>query len=479
MLSGPATGDVLFESVFDAAAVGMAIVDSDGRLARCNRAFQCIIGYDQRALLGRHFVEFNHPDDAAAEAALLAGLLAGQCRSYELTKRYVHSAGRIVHADVTASCTASGVIVATIKDVSSEWDAREELRRSRERLGLVLDSIDMGFWEWDVLGDHIIWSEEMSRLCGLGSTSVEGRFGERFYLIHPDDQRTVSRTVHEGLAGTDSLVACEFRIVRPNGDERWVVGKGYIFRDDAGKPLRVVGAIIDITRLRILREEFLQAQKMEAVGRFVSGIAHDFNNALMVIVGQCDVLGMGKLTPAMMRRGVREISDAAERAAHLTQQLLTFSRKGQPDPQVLDPNATLRRLEAFLKPLIGGHRLRLTLSRDVGWIVVDERQLEQAIVNLVVNARDAMPEKSEIEISTGNMSDGRVFVGVRDWGIGIDAATRKRLFEPFFTTKAPGQGTGLGLPVVLAVMEAARGEVHVESAPGAGTLFELRFPQAR
>jgi two-component system cell cycle sensor histidine kinase/response regulator CckA len=481
VVSGGGTGDALFESIFDTAAIGMALVDPDGRVIRCNEALQSILGHGEAALQGRSFAEFTHPDDAANDAGRLAELLAGTRHSYQRATRYVHRNGHVVHAQVTASRSSTGLVVVIITDVTAEWEARDQLRRSRERLGLTLSAIDMGFWEWDVSTDHMVWSEEMARLCGLGAAPVvDGRYGERFYLIHPGDRGMVTRTVHEALANPEQgVIACEFRVVRPNRHERWVVAKAHIFRDVSGQPLRVVGALMDVTPMRILREEFLQAQKMESVGRFVSGIAHDFNNALMVIGGQCDVLGMTALTPEKMRRGLAEISDAVDRAANLTQQLLTFGRKGQADPQVLDPNAILQRLETFIKPLVGAHDLRLALAAQAGWITVDERQLEQAVVNLVINARDAMPETGVITISTGNIADGRVFIAVRDSGVGMDEATRSRLFEPFFTTKAPGHGTGLGLAVVLAVMEGAGGDIHVETAPGAGSTFELRFPQAR
>src|SRR4051812_31877306 len=459
----------------------MALVDPDGRFIRCNETLQSILGHAEAALQGRSFVEFTHPDDVAHDAGLLAQLLAGTLPSYELSTRYVHRDGHLVHAQVTASRSSTGLVVAIVNDVTGEWEARDQLRRSRERLGLTLSSIDMGFWEWDVPTDRMVWSEEMARLCGLGAALVvDGRYGERFYLIHPDDRRMVTRTVHEALANPEQgVIACEFRVVRPNQDQRRVVAKAHIFRDPSRQPLRVVGALMDVTPMRIMREEFLHAQKMEAVGRFVSGISHDFNNALMVIGGQCDVLGMTTLTPEKMRRGLAEISDAVDRAANLTQQLLTFSRKGQADPQVLDPNATLQRLETFIKPIVGAHDLRLALATQAGWISVDERQLEQAVINLVINARDAMREKGVITISTGNIADGRVFIAVQDSGVGMDEATKSRLFEPFFTTKAPGHGTGLGLAVVLAVMEGAGGDIYVETAPGAGSTFELRFPRAR
>src|SRR4051812_14322155 len=245
-MSGAETRDVLFESIFDAAAVGMALVDPDGRFIRCNEALQSILGHGEAALQGRSFVEFTHPDDVANDAGLLAELLAGTLPSYERSTRYLHRDGHVVHARLTASRSSTGVVVAIITDVTAEWDARDQLRRSRERLGLTLSSIDMGFWEWDVPTDHMVWSEEMARLCGLGAgLVVEGRYGERFYLIHPDDRRMVTTTVHQALADPDQrVIACEFRVVSPNQDQRWVVGKAHIFRDASGQPLRVVGALM-------------------------------------------------------------------------------------------------------------------------------------------------------------------------------------------------------------------------------------------
>lgn len=228
----------------------------------------------------------------------------------------------------------------------------------------------------------------------------------------------------------------------------------------------------------MLQEQLLHAQKMEAIGRLASGIAHDFNNTLAIIVGQCDVLRMTSPSPPTLNQGLADIADAAERAAHLTQQLLTFSRKGTSRPRIIDPNAVLLRLEAFIRPIAGPHDLELALTPVAGRIRIDQRQLEQAVVNLVINARDAMLPKGRIVVSTGRTAEGLVFIAVRDSGTGIDAATKARLFEPFFTTKPEGRGTGLGLAVVRAVVEEASGTVHVESAPGQGATFELRFPAA-
>jgi PAS domain S-box-containing protein len=473
------THDALFESVFDAAPVGIALLSPLGRFMRSNAALQAMLGYDDATLQAHRFADLTHPDDIDAHATALNELLAGTRTSYELSTRCVRRSGAVVHAQVTVSVVRPGVLLAIVKDVTTEWEARDQLRRSREQLGIALSSVDMGFFEWDIVTDRMMWSEEMSRLAGLRPEPLVHPFGSRFYLIHPDDIEMVKAAIHETLADRSRCVfEREFRLVRPDAEERWVFAKAHVFRNRTGEPVRALGALFDITERRRLQEQFFHAQKMEAIGRFASSVAHDFNNVLAVIVGQIDVMLMTHALPSLTRQGLTDISEAAERAAHLIQQLLTFSRKGDAAPRVLDPNETLARLEALLRTLAGGNQLNVSLTPDVGHIRIDERQLEQALINLVINARDAMPVAGPVTISTGRTSDGRVSIAVRDTGIGIDEDAMPRLFEPFFTTKPPGQGTGLGLAVVLAIVEQANGEVRVDSVPGRGTTFDLRFEAA-
>jgi len=471
--------EAFFEAVFEAAAVGLALVDPAGRFIRSNAAFRGMVGYDEAALRGRALRELMHPDDVGRGEVPFTPLLENSRSSCEFSKRYLRQDGRVVSLHLTASRVPNGLLVSIVRDVTAELRAREQLHRTQEQLGIALASVQMGFWEWDVSNDRMMWSEEMARLCALEITPTGHRFGTHFDLIHPDDVLLVSTTMRDALQDrARASVECEFRLIRPDAEERWFLGKGHIFRDDRGNPLRVLGALIDVTHRHLLQQQLLQAQKMEAVGTFASGVAHDFNNALTVIMGHCDVMEMVDATSETLQEGLIEISNAAERAAHLTRQLLTFSRKEASNPRILNPNDTLLSLEGFLRPLTGLHQLRLHLSPLVSTIRIDERQLEQAIVNLVVNARDAMVDTGVITITTAMAADGRVTVAVTDTGKGIDEKVRARLFEPFFTTKAPGKGTGLGLAVVLAVVDQARGDVHVESAPGRGSTFELRFPAA-
>jgi nitrogen-specific signal transduction histidine kinase/ActR/RegA family two-component response regulator len=245
----------------------------------------------------------------------------------------------------------------------------------------------------------------------------------------------------------------------------------------------------DVSRQRALEEEFRQAQKMEAVGRLAGGIAHDFNNLLTVIGASSDFLLYDlKGDSAELTRDITEIKRATDRAASLTRQLLAFSRRQLVQPQLLDLNAVVAEMETMLRRLIGENVTLVTDYEDVGGLIrVDRGQLEQIVVNLVVNARDAMPGGGIVNVRTGggcpasaqeNGADGRRFITltVSDSGVGMDEETRARIFEPFFTTKEQGRGTGLGLSTVYGIVKQAGGEVTVESQLEVGTAFTLYFP---
>lgn len=245
-------------------------------------------------------------------------------------------------------------------------------------------------------------------------------------------------------------------------------------------------------RQQRLEEQLRQAQKMEAVGRLAGGVAHDFNNLLTIISGYAHLLASGEVTAEEVRRTAGEIVQAAGRATELTQQLLTFSRRQVPEPKILDLNQLIARMESWLRRTIGERvELDLNLRPDLPAVVADPGQVEQVLINLALNARDAMPEGGRLTIETealevvdrspaANLAPGSyVRMSVKDNGSGMDAAVRSRAFEPFFTTKAPGKGTGLGLAIVYGIVKQHHGEIAVESEPGRGTCITIYFPCAR
>lgn len=304
-----------------------------------------------------------------------------------------------------------------------------------------------------------------------------------FSRLHPDSREAV-RLARLSFKERDSL-GFEFQWMHADGQYRWFFER--IF--DCRKPGKgeTVGTWLDITAAKLLEAEFLQAQKMEPLGRLAGGVVHDLNNLLMVVMGSCEILTEQDV-PADWRPELEQISQCAERAGKLVTRLLSFSRRPAEPPQLVDPNPLIRDLQKMLSRLIGDDiRLVTALEPDPGFIRVDAGQLEQVLLNLAVNARDAMPKGGQLTVETGRvpaMPGGSandipaVVISVRDTGMGMDGEVKRRLFEPFFTTKPRGRGTGLGLATVRQLVESAGGRVLVESHVGLGTSVMLCFPAA-
>lgn len=317
-------------------------------------------------------------------------------------------------------------------------------------------------------------------------------------LIHPEDREGVYRDVRAALQAGQPF-QLRYRLVRADGSVRWVWEQGCEIppRNTAWSTLE--GLILDITEQKQaeaqraeLERQLRQAQKMEAVGRLAGGVAHDFNNILLAILGNVELLRTdlrsGLINEDRLQADLEQIDRAGQRARALTRQLLSFSRQQALRPEVIDPNAGLSDMEGMLRRLIGEDvTLNLSLDPNVRCVWMDAGQFEQVILNLVVNARDAMPDGGRLTLEAANVVIGPdeaagvapgvyVQLSVADTGCGMDAATIERVFDPFFTTKPPGKGTGLGLATVHGVVRQAGGTVSVESHPGQGTTFRLRIP---
>ncbi len=306
-------------------------------------------------------------------------------------------------------------------------------------------------------------------------------------LIHPDDRpRVLADLPRLFEAGTGNL---QYRVRHKDGGYRWVQDEPRMMRDADGRPTTIVGVVVDITAKHDLEEQLRQSQKMEAVGRLAGGVAHDFNNLLMVIAGYSEQM-IESLEPASpLRVGADAIHKAAERGATLTRHLLAFSRRQILAPTVLDLNQVVMGVNRLLRRVIGEDvTLVLRCHPDLWRTKADQGQIEQVLMNLAVNARDAMPGGGTLTIATGGVSitessaqgpapGDYVTLSVGDTGHGIDPVIRSRIFEPFFTTKAVGAGTGLGLSMVHGVVTQSGGHVSVTSEPGHGTTFTVLLPR--
>jgi two-component system cell cycle sensor histidine kinase/response regulator CckA len=351
----------------------------------------------------------------------------------------------------------------------------------------------VGSWIADLSGsDRLSWSAETHRIFDIAIGAFEGTSAAFFRFVHPDDRETVRAAARSAIE-KGKPYDVEYRITTAAGQVRWVHEKGDVIRDPDGRPLRMIGTAQDISDRRRLEEQLRHSQKMEALGRLAGGVAHDLNNALTTIAGYT-ALALAELAddhPA--RADVEEVRRAAARAESVTRQLLAFSRKHLVEPRVINLNEILEGVTRLLAHTLGGDvTLRTVKDPALPAIVGDPGQLEQAIVNLATNARDAMPGGGEVVVSTSvvdvdeafarahePMTRGRyVMLSVADTGQGLTAETKARIFEPFFTTKAVGKGTGLGLAMVYGMVKNCGAFVFVDSEPGQGATFRMYFPAA-
>ena len=327
----------------------------------------------------------------------------------------------------------------------------------------------------------------------LGYTQEELQHTTAFDQIHPDDQALVKEAAEKArLAGVGQQI--EYRMGHKDGSWRILESTASVVRNPDGQVEKLVIVNRDITDRKRLEEQSRQGQKMEAIGRLSGGIAHDFNNLLGVIIGYTEILQENTDAHDPDRDCVDEILRAAQRAASLTRQLLTFSRQQVLEPNILNLNSVITDVEKMLHRVIGEDiELVTVLDPDLGKVKADPGQIEQVILNLAVNARDAMPRGGMLTINTHNitMDDAQsqsysypfrpgqyVLLTISDSGVGMDSATQARIFEPFFTTKEQGKGTGLGLATVYGVVKQSDGYIQVQSELGLGTIFKIYLPMA-
>jgi two-component system, cell cycle sensor histidine kinase and response regulator CckA len=369
--------------------------------------------------------------------------------------------------------------------------AEAALKDAEDRTRFALDAARVGVWESNLENDTTRWSATAEALHGLAPGTFGGTFRAFLDCIHVDDRERVNATILEArLRRTDWTVL--YRTRWPDGALHWISETGKTFYDEKGYPVRAAGIALDVTERHLLEEQNRQSQKVEAIGQLAGGIAHDFNNLLTAIQGYAELLTTDLGAESPHQQDLREIRLAADRAASLTRQLLAFSRRQILDPRVIDLRDSLRGLESMLKRLIGEHiTVTLRTVGEVACVKADPGQIEQVILNLALNARDAMPEGGSLLIELTNVELDEayarrhvsvkpghyVMLAVSDTGIGMDSATQARVFEPFFTTKPEGRGTGLGLSTVYGIVKQSGGNVWVYSEPGQGATFKIYLPR--
>ena len=374
-----------------------------------------------------------------------------------------------------------------IDNVTSRHQAENSLQEIQERLKEAQMTANMGSWTWEPATNQVWWSEAFFKMFGIDPNTTQPSFEAFLSLLDNPGREVAINRVERLLAGGDGF-ADELQIRRPDGRAIWIYSVGRATRDESGKLLRVNGFDQDISDRRRLEDQLRQSQKMEAVGRLAGGVAHDFNNLLTVIQGYCEVLLFNLSDDNKNRLPVEAIQKAADRATQLTRQLLAFSRKAMIETRTLNLNDVILQLEVMLRRLIATNiTIDISLAPEPCFIEADPTQIDQVILNLALNSRDAMPNGGKLSISTkrislaqpelavGDIIPTNHFIELRvsDTGHGMTDEVKSRIFEPFFTTKEKGKGTGLGLAVVHGIVNQSRGQISVESIVDHGTTFRI------
>ncbi|MAL93757.1 MAG: hybrid sensor histidine kinase/response regulator [Haliea sp.] len=393
--------------------------------------------------------------------------------------------------EVTAYRVPEGLAV-YIRDITAEHLREEALKVAEERFNLLASATNDVIWDWDFRTGKVWWNENLHTQFGHHPEQVEPGPESWSRRIHPDDQAAVLDSINAVINGSAMHWVHEYRFLHADGSPRIVVDRGVVTRDDQGRAIRMLGSMIDITEQRALEQRVQQAQKMEAVGQLTGGVAHDFNNLLTVLIGNAERLAEDLAKDSPLQSLAALTLSTAERGAELTNRLLAFARQQALQPRVLRLDQQIAGMEALLRRTLSESIAIEQISGDGLWSAeVDPGQFEVALLNLAINARDAMPRGGRLTLETANawldedyaaqhneVTPGPyVRVSISDSGEGMPPDVLARAFEPFFTTKEVGQGSGLGLSMVFGFVKQSGGHIKLYSEVGEGTSVKLYFPR--
>lgn len=393
-------------------------------------------------------------------------------------------------ADDTGYCTHW---VWVMRDITERKRDEEVLRLSEERFRMFARATNDVIWDWDIAGGTVWWNETLETVFGHTSHGRHLASTSWRHLIHPDDRERVTKGLEMIVSGAGGYWTDEYRFSNSEGSFRQVVDRGLVLRDPQGRAIRMIGSIVDVTDQRELENQLRQTLKLEALGKLTGGVAHDFNNLLTIILGNAELLADRLTADSGLHLLAEVIEGAAMRGAELTSRLLAFARQQPLQPRPVSVNRVILGMENLLRRTLSVAIDMEIRADEALWIAaIDPNQLETALLNLVINARDAMPEGGKLVIRTANatlVSDQAthrlelapgdyVTVSVSDSGEGMAPDVIECAFDPFFTTKAAGKGSGLGLSMVYGFLKQSRGHAVIHSEEGRGTTVVLYFPKS-
>jgi two-component system cell cycle sensor histidine kinase/response regulator CckA len=471
------------------------LLNPEGRPTSWNPGIRSVLGYEKAEFLQTSTADLYPPEDRQTGAPA-ADVEHGR---FTVDRWLVRKDGSRFWGSVSTNSVhdRQGRLLGfarRLRDLSENKRVKEQLNRKQDALELALEAAGLGTWEHDLSTGEAHWDARAKALFGWPANEAVAP-GQWADTIHPEDrERTVERW--ERAVHDRAPYSAEYRVIWRDGSIHSIMAVGRCPTDPAAsRPVHFTGVVLDLTERRRAEERLQESLRLEAVGRLAGGIAHDLNNMLAAILGFGDMLGRSFEPDDPRISDVEQISRAAERSARLTRQLLAFARRELIQPRPLDINAVIRHAQGLLPPIVGENiELVLRLSADLGVVYADARQIEQILLNLVMNARDAMPQGGRVTIETGTVQlgpgssawhdedesrlSGRfTMLSVTDTGHGMDASTLQRIWEPFFTTKPPGQGTGLGLSSVHGAAKQSGGFVWADSEPGRGTSVQVYWPE--
>ncbi len=485
-------GDVQTHTLaMESAINGMAILDPEGRYIYVNPAYANMLGYrDPGPFIGTRWDKMSDAQDVTPVEADIRGGLRDHGKWFgPITVR--HTDGTVVPIEAAITLLPDGGTICVTRDLTErvrEQRARDEAEIKYRLLVEQVAAISY-IAELGVNGQWFYVSPQIETILGYSPDEWLADSCNWLSHVFPEDHhvvQTAEETSERGLP-----FQAEYRIVRKDGKIVWVSDNAVVVRGSDSHPV-MEGLIVDITDRKLLENQLQQSRRMEAVGRLAGGIAHDFNNLLTIIKGYAELaLNRPGISP-QFTTDVQQIGNAAERASTLIRQLLAFSRRQVLQPKSLDLNAIVESLDKLLNRLMGADiQMKTSCSAGIGTVKADPAQIEQVIMNLVVNARDAMPSGGRLTIETANVDLSAnyardhvtvkpgpyVMLAVSDTGIGMDSDTQTHIFEPFYTTKGSGRGTGLGLSTVYGIVKQSGGYIWVYSEPGKGTSFKVYLPR--
>ncbi|MCK6551554.1 PAS domain S-box protein [Myxococcota bacterium] len=477
------------------------VLDTEtGRFTYVSPSVERLRGYTADEVLAQTGAESLTPESAALVARLIPERVAryletGTSESYVDQVEQPRRDGSTVWTETItyfrkSPRTGHVEVIGTSRNIDVRRAAEEALRKREADLARSQAFAHLGSYSFDVRARTLEWSDELRRIWGYDANATPS-FEWLVAHIHAEDRARVLERGASARAQREAQVHQEYRISRPDGSVRHVRDRAEYELDADGELIRAFGTVLDVTEQKQLEEQLRVSQKMEAVGQLAGGIAHDFNNILATMVLNLDLLRDGPGLTAEDRAAVEELKSAASRATRLTRQLLMFSRRSVMEKRHLDLGLLLDEMHRFLDRLIS-EQIHLSVGGGAKpiWIEADAGMLEQVVMNLVVNARDAMPRGGRIQLSVAELDVDTAHVErepaarpgrfacltVRDTGEGMEPWMLDHIFEPFFTTKEVGKGTGLGLATVHGIVMQHGGWIEVDSALGRGTTFRIYFP---